>query len=71
MVLDGTVGLQGLVRMSQQKVVVDTWNWTLKVLDKLSQIIKLDKRGFSDLGAHFYLIQLNPLKRTLGDNVNA
>lgn len=44
MVVDGTVGLQGLVSMYQQEVVENTWNWTLKVLDQERQIIKFDKR---------------------------
>lgn len=42
MIVDSTVGLQGLVSMCQQEVVEDTWNWTLKVLDGDSQMIKLE-----------------------------
>lgn len=35
------------------------------------QMIKLEiKREIFDLGAHFYLTQLNLLTRILGDNVN-
>lgn len=33
MIVDGTVGLQGLVSMCQQEMVEDAWNWTLKVLE--------------------------------------
>lgn len=32
--------------------------------------IRDKKREFFDLGAHFYLTQLNLLTRILGDNVN-